>query len=52
MKRKKSLGFWLGMSLLVIVILQYIQIPFISRLFSPLLPIAGAVVGIYMIIKE
>jgi hypothetical protein len=48
---KRGIGFWLGVILLILAVLQYIQIPFIY-ISRSLLSLAAVAAGVYLIIKE
>ncbi|MBU0614574.1 MAG: hypothetical protein KJ601_00615 [Nanoarchaeota archaeon] len=51
MAEKRGLGFWIGVVLILLVVLKYIPIPFVSSFLTAFLPIVTALAGVYLILK-
>jgi|TARA_Y100000310_G_C20675291_1_gene812690 hypothetical protein len=51
MTKNKGLGFWIGIVLIVLSVLQLINLGILSNYASKLMPLAGVAAGIYLLIK-
>tara|TARA_Y100000294_G_scaffold178000_1_gene206286 strand:- start:937 stop:1092 length:156 start_codon:yes stop_codon:yes gene_type:complete len=51
MAKNKDLGFWIGIILIILSVLQLINLGILSSYSTKLMPLAGVAAGIYLLVK-
>ena len=51
-RQKRGLSFWIGICLVTLAFLQYIQVPVVSENLIKFFPLVGAIAGILLIVKS